>query len=622
MTTELESERARADTAERQRKRYQQAFLSILNEGFTDLDRTVNKLLEILSTTLDVDRVGFWVFNDPSDAIQCTHQYQRRPPMSSTPMVLKRDDHPFYFSAVSTHLTLAIQDTLNDARTKDLIQSYLMPLGVTAMLDVPVRAFGKCIGVVCHEYIDGVRNWSAEDQQFAAGVATQIALAFERDQVKQAQEKLLKRSLFDHDTGLPNYINFENTVAQRLAGDSQPCIVVVTRIDQYKLVADAFGRQQSVRLLNLVAKRLSSAMPAGIELARTAPDEFAVVISDIEPSQLMAAIAQRVALLRDPVVLGDESIFLTLSTGFAKSDVVGADSAEELITDARLALFEARRQGGGRVVAFTPSLRERVTERVVSEQDLRRGLAAQEFVMFFQPIMDLVELRCIGVEALLRWQHPTRGLLGPSDFLSSALDTGIIIPLGRQALRAACEGIAQIRAQTQNPNLTVSINMSAPELLALSSEQSIFAELDRLGLFPDAISIEVTEAALLTDLDHASAVLASIKEAGVRVSLDDFGTAFSSLSWLHKLPIDTVKIDRGFVEGIPGNSRSTALVRAIAELSRALDRNVIAEGIETEEQLKAIVAMGVTQGQGFLFSAAESVESYTPLWLQRLEAHQ
>ena len=615
-TARAEANERRAALAESRCERYRGAFLQVLQEQFTDLDSTVTHLLEVLAVTLDVDRVGFWMFDHAERLIRCSYHYQRRAPKNSTPIVLRASEFPNYFAAVSECLMLPIADAQHDRRTKELTASYLKPLGVGAMLDVPVRAFGKYVGVLCNEHLGSVREWSAEDQHFGAAVATQVALAFERDRVRSAQQKLLQRSLFDMDTQLPNLVNFENEVGDRLDADDAQVVVAVARVDQYKLVADTLGRDQSIALLRLVAERIAKHLPPEAVLARIAADEFGIAISS-SSEKFASDLKQWLAGPRDPLLLGEERIFLTLSVGFAAGQT-GTVGAEQLIADAGLAMLQARQSGGARTVEFEQSMRERVENRLIAEQDLRRGLAAREFELYFQPIVDLQTLQCVSAEALLRWRHPQMGLLCPSGFIATAIESGAILELGRQALRGACEGLARIRAQTQNPEFKVTVNMSAPEVLTPGMVELVHTELDRLGLFANSITLEVTETALITDLDQASAALNKLKASGVRISLDDFGTAFSSLSWLHRLPIDTVKIDRGFVEGIPTNSNSTTLVRAITDLSHAFHRDVVAEGIETKQQWLALRDMGIKWGQGFLFAHAEPAERFTQEWVRQL----
>jgi diguanylate cyclase (GGDEF)-like protein len=628
MSRELEKARAqlaaseqRAALAESQCERYRQAFLQVLREPYVNFDATVARLLDVSARTLDVNRVGFWMFDDEGASIRCTHQYQQHSARVSVADMLRRDDYPEYFASVAHELALPIADVSTDPRTRELLVDYLKPLGVTAMLDVPVRAFGRYIGIVCHEHTAGLREWTTEDQHFAACVATQVALAFERDRVKRTQAKLMRRSLIDKDTQLPNYAHFENEINERLEDGKVAITVVVARGDQHRLLANTYGRQQSIALLQSAVGRLGGSLPDKALMARIASDEFALLIEHAvsqPPSQTAEDIADWTTSLRDPIVAGDQQVYLTLSVGFTTCNVAADYTAELLIADARLAMQQARQEGGARTLLFVPAMRERWEQRLQIEQELRRGMVAQEFVLHFQPIMDLRSMRCVGAEALLRWQHPTRGLLGPDEFMTVAVESGAILELGRRTLRAACQGLVRMRAQTQNPDLTVSVNMSAPELLAAGTADLARAELDRAGLSPSALKLEVTETSLLDDLASATTTLTSIRSSGIQVSLDDFGTAFSSLSWMHILPIDSIKIDRGFVEGVPDNPNSTTLVRAIADLARAFNREVIAEGIENERQLVAIRDMGITLGQGFLFSKALPSEDYTREWIERL----
>lgn len=625
MSNELEQVRTqahayaqRAFLAERLCERYRRAFLQMLQESFTDLDTTITRLLDALATTLNVDRVGLWLFDKGETEIRCARQHPRQESKNIGPTTLKRDEYPEYFAAISQHLTLAITDATTDPRTRELLARYLLPLGISAMLDVPVRTFGSCIGILCHEHTTGLREWTLEDQHFAAGVATQVALAYERDRVKRMQEKLLHRSLIDQETLLPNYLHFENDVGDRLEAATASIAVVVARTDQHRLLAQTYGRKESITLLQLIVARLSSHLPNNARMARIASEEFALLIESASPQTLVANIAYWTSALRKPLTAGKQRIFLTLSTGFAVCETSVKLTAEQLITNARLAMQQARLDGGARTVPFVQAMRERLENRLQIEQELRSGMARHEFVLHFQPIVNLQSMRCIGAEALLRWQHPSRGLLSPDEFMSVAMESGAILELGRQTLRAACQGLVRIREQTQNPELTVAVNMSAAELLASDTAYLARAELRRAGLPPTALILEVTETSLLDDLDTAAMMLRSIRSSGIRISLDDFGTAFSSLSWMHTLPIDSVKIDRGFVEGIPNNPHSVTLVRAITDLSRAFDREVIAEGIETEQQLIAIREMGITMGQGFLFAKAKPSECYTRKWIERL----
>jgi EAL domain-containing protein (putative c-di-GMP-specific phosphodiesterase class I) len=239
---------------------------------------------------------------------------------------------------------------------------------------------------------------------------------------------------------------------------------------------------------------------------------------------------------------------------------------------------------------------------VALEQDLRRALDAAEFDLYFQPIVPLLPGGGASVEALLRWRHPSLGVLAPCQFIDVAVDTGVMLELGRRVLRAACASIARLRLRPGLEDLEVTVNMSAPEVLLPGTADAVRSELLAHGLPPRALTLEVTETALICDLERAAEAIAEIRALGVHISLDDFGTAYSSLSWLRQLPIDKVKIDRSFVAGIITEPRDLAIVRSIVELAKAFDRDVIAEGVENVEQLRVLRELGVDHAQGFLFA--------------------
>jgi EAL domain-containing protein (putative c-di-GMP-specific phosphodiesterase class I)/GGDEF domain-containing protein len=484
------------------------------------------------------------------------------------------------------------------------------------MLDVPVRAFGRYLGILCHENIVGKRKWSIEDQNFASGVATQVALAYERDRAKQTQESLLQRSLHDPETHLPNCLHLDNTVDARLRASADAAALIITSVDQYKYILGALGAQRMQELVQRFAVQLATVSPSGSFVARVAPNEFALFLPDIDRNLLPSIVEKWARALQAPLLSGEQKLFLTLSTGYSFRDAGSTTTAESLRTEAHLAALDAKSEGGDRIKPFANEMRERLLARATLEQDLRRALDAREFALHFQPIINLATGTCSSVEALLRWQHPHRGLLFPDDFLPVALDSGVMLELGRRVLRAGCEGLAQLRRQTGIEDLTLSLNMSAPEILMPGTVEAIHMELARVDLPATALTIEITESALMLDLERASDALREIRNNGVKVGLDDFGTAFSSLSWLRQLPIDIIKIDRSFVSGIAEDQRDLAIVKSIVGLAKAFDQTVVAEGIETRAQLDVLSSLGLGYGQGYLFAQPEAVEKFTQPWMQ------
>lgn len=580
---------------------YRRAFLLLASEPYRDLDSTLARMLEAAAATLDVERVSLWTFDEARDAIRCEHWYSASDEQPLGTTLLHRSDCPAYFDALRKQLVLAANDARKDPRTRELTASYLEPLDVHALLDVPVRAFGRYLGVICHESLGRPRIWSADDESFAAGVATQVALAFERDHARRAQEKLLSRSLRDEESGLGNRLQLEEALGGYIQNPARSGALAVTSLDQYNFLAGSLGHQRTVALIRQFAARMQAAAPDDALMARVAPNEFALLLRNVPANQVSSVIEHWHDAAKLPFDSESQRLFLTLSTGYAPISPA-VDSTEPLVAEAHLAMLAARQQGGDRLVPFTSAMRREMTDRAALEQDLRRGLDAAEFDLEFQPIVPLNGTGKLSLEALLRWRHPRHGLLAPANFINLAIEAGIMLELGRRVLRAACESLATLRKNPGLEDLTITINMSAPEMLLPGTAEAIRMELLRHSLPPDAITIEITETALIVDLDRAAVAIGEIRGLGVKLSLDDFGTAYSSLSWLRRLPIDQVKIDRSYVSGIENEPRDLAIVKSVVDLAKAFERVVVAEGVETEGQLAVVRELGVDHAQGFLFA--------------------
>jgi diguanylate cyclase (GGDEF)-like protein len=600
---------ARLRTAERRCEDYRRAFLLLLDEPYDDLHKMIERMLEVLATTLDVGRVGFWTFDDNYQSLRCEHFYNRDPARPIGPTRLARSDFPTYFDAVCEELVLCANDARSDPRTAALATEYLEPLDVHSMLDVPVRAFGRYVGVLCHEMQGEARQWTPEDEHFASGVATQIALAFERDQAKRAQQELLERSLRDEDSQLANRLHLERALDAYCGNPSRVGALVIASVDQYKYVAGSLGTRRMQMLLRHFGARLIAAAPEATLVARVGPNEFALLLRHVARKDVPPVVAQIKAAAKLPLVSDGQRLFLSLSTGYSLIEATAQQSAESLIGEAHMAMHEAQTAGGDHTVAFTSKMRHVMRERVAIEQDLRRGLDAAEFDLHFQPIICLKTGVAHSVEALLRWRHPRHGLLAPDAFMGVAIESGIMLELGRRVLAAACTSLARLRAQPGLEDMTMTINMSAPEVLLPGTADAVRLELLRNELPPRALAIEITETALIVDMDRAVSAVAEIREIGVNISLDDFGTAYSSLTWLRRLPIDKIKIDRAFVAGIEREACDLAIVKSVIQLAKAFKHEVVAEGVETPGQLSILRELGVDYVQGFLFARPAPLET-------------
>ncbi len=419
---------------------------------------------------------------------------------------------------------------------------------------------------------------------------------------REAEEQLRHQAYHDPLTGLPNRALFKQRVEDaigRSTPDRPGVGVLILDIDDFKAVNDRFGHMDADAVLQDLGSRLRVALPPTVTVARIGGDEFAALVESEDP----AADAERAArsvceALRAASLVAAVEIFVTASVGVA----VGRD-VDMLFRQADLAMYRAKTNGKAQAVVFDRSLDDAVSERLSLLSELRRARVEEEFVLHYQPVVDLETGAVVGAEALLRWQHPTRGLVPPAEFVPIAEESGLIVPLGRWVLREACRQLARWRSGgSESRQLLISVNVSARQLQTDGFVADVRSALEEAGLEPRALLLEVTEAAVVRDPARAAAMLESIRAMGVGLVLDDFGTGYSSLAMLDALPFDGLKLDRTSVMRMGTSGGSVPLVRAIVDLGRALGLSLVAEGIENEHQLDELRRLGVREGQGFRFA--------------------
>ncbi len=419
---------------------------------------------------------------------------------------------------------------------------------------------------------------------------------------KATAERALHDALHDPLTRLPNRALFLDLVKRAFARarrrDGYGFAVVFLDVDRFKFVNDGLGHAAGDELLSQMARRLQTCLREGDTLARYGGDEFTILLDDVKGAADAQIVAERIhAATTQPFDLGGRDVFATASVGLALSSP-SYSRPEDLLRDADTAMYRAKAQGRARSVLFDPGMRERQPQLLDLEADLRNALVREQFRVHYLPVVELATGRIQGLEALVRWAHPSRGLVGPEHFVPLAEETGFIVPLGGWLLRQAGRDFATCR-RTAKP-LSLHVNLSAKQLL----HTGLLAEIDRLldehGLDPNDLAFEVTEQTLLA-CEHAGARVAQLHERGVRLCIDDFGTGSSSLSSLHRFQMDALKIDRSLLSGSP-DGRSPDLVRTIVALGRETGKAVVAEGVETDEQLRFLRDLGCAGAQGFLFS--------------------
>jgi diguanylate cyclase (GGDEF)-like protein len=440
---------------------------------------------------------------------------------------------------------------------------------------------------------------TAEAERLVSEMQVQIA---ER---KRAEEALEHQAFHDALTGLPNRALFADRLEHALArADRQGKAVAVLflDLDNFKVVNDSLGHAQGDALLVAVAERLRACLRIEDTGARLGGDEFTVLLEDVAGEAEAIAVAERIAsALCVPVTLQGREVVVSASIGVALGHAHGGN--KDLLREADLAMYRAKTSGKARCALFNPDLETRAVERLEMETDLRRALANDEFRVHYQPIVSVVDEGIVGVEALVRWEHPSRGLVQPLAFIPVAEETGLIIPIGRWVLEQACQQAHLWQQQHPRANpLTVSVNLSARQLQAPNLIADVARALQLSGLAPEALELEITESVIMQDAEATDATLHALKAIGVRLAIDDFGTGYSSLSYLKRFPVDTLKIDRSFVDGLGHDSQDTAVVHSVAALARALDLSVTGEGVETRAQHTLLKQIGCERSQGFLYA--------------------
>jgi diguanylate cyclase (GGDEF)-like protein/PAS domain S-box-containing protein len=421
------------------------------------------------------------------------------------------------------------------------------------------------------------------------------------------REQLEFDAFHDGLTGLPNRALFLDRVGQALAmgrrREGQGAAVLALDVDRFKLVNDSLGHGAGDEFLIVLARRLESCLGEGDTLARLGGDEFAILTGQAEGLDRAMAVAERVgALAATPVVLDGQEIFATMCVGIAVAGqrVRGSD---DLLRDAFLALYRAKALGTGRVEMFDQGLHARAVRRLKLESDLRRALERDEVDAYYQPIVALDSGRIVGFEALARWVRGERGPVAPAEFIPAAEDTGLIVEIGRRITAAAASQLVDWQKQgLAGPETSVNVNISAKQFTQTDFAAEIRGVLERTGLEAGRFKLELTESAIMENPELARSTLMQLREVGVRLCVDDFGTGYSSLSYLHRFPIDTLKIDSSFIARIAERQSERALIKTIVELGLALGLEVVAEGIETDEQRRGLLELKCILGQGYLFS--------------------
>ncbi|MBB1473203.1 MULTISPECIES: GGDEF and EAL domain-containing protein [unclassified Luteimonas] len=581
-------------------RRHNHALVSLARRVWTErctLDTALAQICETAARTLEVARVNVWRLHATHGVLRCVHAYDRASGEHNPPGFDEAFDAGSEYDRQLDRVRLIhatdVQRDVTLSAADAVLGDYLARHQVSSLLDAPIRSEGELLGVVCHEHVGEPRSWSAEDEAFAASIGDFVAMAYEIQRRRDAERRLRYLELHDPQTNLPNRDHLLEVAhsALRPAHGEEASVAAI----HLQLEHDGTGRQDAVVA---AAAALRGGLGNEATLARVRDDGFALVPRrPLREAEALDLAGRCVSLVEEAV--GDGTT--RAAAGIAFSRDLSSPSADMLLRNAELASQRARALGMlNRCEVFDAGRHGELVVRMRLERALREAYEQGQLDLHYQPVVDLRDGRIVGAEALLRWRDDRGGWRPCSEFIDVAERSGLIVPLGRWVLLEACmAAMAWPRADLQ-----LAVNVSARQFEQPGLVADVAQALQVSGLAAERLTLELTETVLLHDADVACETLARLRALGVRIALDDFGTGYSSLARLKRLPIDCLKIDRSFVAGLPGDGRDQAIVCAIAGIGREIGLDVVAEGVETAEQVTALLGCGLTRGQGYHFGAA------------------
>jgi diguanylate cyclase (GGDEF)-like protein len=556
-----------------------------------DLKTLLDEVVAAVAETLDVQLCAVLKLSEDEQALEITSSIGYRGVEMSLPA--GRGTQAGY--ALRTREPVVAEDLRSERRFDP---ASLLEQGVVSGMNAVIEGNEQPFGVVS-AHSTQLRHFSADDVNFLVAVANVLSAAIERH---RKEEITRHASLHDPLTGLPNRALALDRLDLALARRKREGIdvaMLMLDLDRFKIINDSLGHAVGDDLLLALASRLRGAVRPSDTVARLSGDEFVVVCERPAGVRDVVALAERIAdAVSRPFALASGEHFLTASIGIAMAEAA-ADTSASLLRDADAAMYRAKQRGPGRYELFDATVRAQVLARLRTETELRQAIDHGRLRVYYQPILAVATGRPVAIEALVRWEHPERGLIAPLDFVPIAEETGLIIELGRHVLEAACEQGASWQRR-YDPRLQMFVNVSGCQLANPLFPAEVADIASRSGMLPGTLGLEVTESVLVDETAASMTVLGNLEARGLRLVLDDFGTGYSSLSYLRRFPLDGVKVDRSFTDGLGSSRQDAAIMKAIVEMCRVLGLAVIAEGVESESQLQQLRDLGCEQVQGYL----------------------
>lgn len=599
---------------------FQKTLVSISQTRFSSPERALTAILTTASEKLDVARISMWFYADNKTAIQC-HLLIVDGKKEPNNLYLQEKDFPSYFKALENSGFICADNAHTHSSTKEFSQAYLTVLGINSMLDVPIRLDGETVGIVCCEHTGPERHWNVDEQDFVRSISDICANKLLEKQHAETEQKLYRMAHFDPLTGLANQSLFEekfHLAQSKNKHKSQQLLICWLDLDDFnsfnKLYGEAFGDQ----LLIAIAERLSYSIASTDTVARITGDEFGLLIDAGAEGDSPEKIAQHLLeTISETYDIDDRKVSISASLGMTLYPVDDSD-IETLLRHAYHAMYQAKLNGKNSYHLFNPTSDQVTIERNRHLQELHNGLQQNEFSLFYQPKVNICTGEVLGVEALIRWLHPEKGIQPPMAFLplieNSEIEDEFDVWVIQQAL-------SQLNTwQAQGINLGMSINLSCNFILSEPFFASLSESLSKYPqLSPQKLEIEILESSEISDINKISQVVHDCQSRlGIKFALDDFGTGYSALSHLRNISVDTIKIDRTFVQNLLSNPNDLAIVESVIALAKTFQRSVVAEGIETIEQGLKLIEMGCEIGQGYMIAKPMPKEEFND-WLLKYE---
>jgi diguanylate cyclase (GGDEF)-like protein len=574
-------------------------------------DSALALICESAAEALRVARVNVWHYDRSAQRLRCIHAYSACTRAHAADdalesLSLEGDDYVGGFEGVRALDAADVRLHPSTASSLSELRSYLERHGIHALLDAPVRVEGELLGVICHECTAGPRIWSHDEITFAGSMGDFVAMAYEIVRRRRAEKEVEHLLLHDATTGLPNRDYLVELLRQRLAAPraaGDVLAVVHVRIDPSGGVALPDDAPTADEVMGQVALRLRQLSSNQTHLARVRADGFAFVLEGSTAQRNAVRLAERCIAAVRGLQWELKDLLPGASVGIAYAEASADRGARVLMRQAESAAERAREHDKFGYQVFDLEHHQALLDRLRLERALRDAPANGEFELHYQPEFDATTQTWVAAEALLRWRHQGR-LRAAAEFIEVLESSGQILSLGRWVLHQACADAARWPISPNRHAQTVRVNVSARQFEDAALATDVGDALAASGLAPERLCLEITETTLMRNLDHALGVLQQLKAVGVQVALDDFGTGYGSLVYLKRLPVDVIKIDRSFVDGLPGTPADIAIVKAVFGLAESLGLEVVAEGVERADQQLALQAIGVRRMQGWLFAKA------------------